>query len=222
MNPLLIADKHAIAWEKVITQEKGILSKTTKKQLVDMHEGVKQQTREAQRLAWECKKTAATAKEQSVRRLEAERNQHRELRQKYHRLKNDSRQGDHGVWGQQVVVESDADEQQRLIQANHIQALEGKFDKNADSINERLDENRELKLKLSGAQAKIVALEIENDKLREESGKGVKVKNEELPALPKLEDIQWFEVNQEDQSSRKRKCEDMNSDNEDVLSEDEI
>ncbi|KAK7911881.1 hypothetical protein PG985_014362 [Apiospora marii] len=226
IKPLLTADKHDLAWQKVLAQEKGVLSKTTKKQLVELYEGVKQQIREAERLAWEGKKSAVTIKERVARKLEAERKEHHATEHKYRKLKYSLQRGDYGDWGEQLIVKSDADEQQRLIQANHIQALEGKFDMKADTINESLDENRELKLKLSRAEAKIITLEKENDELMEKFGKVVKVKKEEQePAMLKLEDVWTIEMDhQEDQEegSRKRKYEDVSSDDAGAMSEDEI
>ncbi|KAK8112862.1 hypothetical protein PG984_013388 [Apiospora sp. TS-2023a] len=202
VNPLITADKHAIAWQKVVAQEKGVLSKTTKKQLVVLHEGVKQQIQEAERLAWEDKKAAAANRERDARKIEVERKDNHDLEnendklekeninleKKYRELKNNLKHGgDRSDWEEQAVIQSVADEQQRLIQANHIQDL----------------------------KTKILALEVENEKLKEQVGKGVKDKKDESSCLG---DIQSAELKLEGRS-RKRKHEEVSS--EDDTSEDD-
>ncbi|KAK7964062.1 hypothetical protein PG988_011036 [Apiospora saccharicola] len=206
LNPLITADKHALAWQKVIAQEKDVLSKTTKKQLVVLHEGVKQQIQEAERLAWEDKKAAAANRERAVRKIEAERKDYRDLEKdnynlekeninlekKYRELKNNLKhRGGQSDWEEQAITQSDADEQQRLIQANHIQDL----------------------------KAKILALEVENKKLKDQVGKEVKAKKDESSS----EDTQSAELKLEG-GSRKRKLEEVSSKDEssdDNTSEDE-
>ncbi|KAK8029830.1 hypothetical protein PG993_011121 [Apiospora rasikravindrae] len=214
-NPLTIDEKHDLAWQKVVAQEKGALSKTTKKELLVLHNGVKQQNVEAERLAWEYKKAVAAGKERMGRKIAEERRKSENHELKYRRLKHKLSHGDHGDWGEQVA-KSDG-----LILENHIQALEGKYDMKDDNINEKLDENRDLKMKLSHAEGKILALELENDELREKAGKAVKVKKEEEPDSLKLENIQSVDVKKEG-GSRKRRYEEVDSEHEELSSDQEF
>ncbi|KAK8078947.1 hypothetical protein PG994_002754 [Apiospora phragmitis] len=82
---------------------------------------------------------------------------------------------------QRSAAQLELDEQQRKIQESRIEALEGKLNKHAFSIHMKSYENRELQSKLRRAEARIKAVECENDVLREGPGLGMKRKHEVDP-----------------------------------------
>ncbi|KAK7995232.1 hypothetical protein PG990_014005 [Apiospora arundinis] len=236
-----ITDPHAAAWQKVISQKKALPAKTTKKELREALHESHQRMKALFDLLGQQKKTTALEKGQHAHELSMEKRKYRakldhekrkykgkqakeknldlavnmdqqeqvnELRSKLQSLGYSAYASlPRGNGTQRVAV----DDQQQAIQANYLQDLDAKDDKNADNTPSNIEKLHNLNVKLGLADAKIPAQEKENDQLREKAGEGVEVKKKEkIPWWESDDDIQPVKVNKEG-GYGKRKFEEMGS-----------